>query len=115
MNDTAFGYLLLGIGIASVLALVYGITSHISSPATRPKPPRGVHLPNPSALPVVMAVGGSLLGAGLAFRADDQIANPLLAIPGLIIFLYAAVAWVRAAGREWNEAEGATHDDAPGH
>lgn len=115
MNDTAFGYLLLGIGIAAVLGVVYGITSHISAPATRPKPPRGVHLPNPSALPVVMAVGGALLGAGLAFRADDQIANPLLAIPGLLVFLYAAVAWVRAAGREWNEAEGGSHDETPGH
>jgi hypothetical protein len=115
LNDTAFGYLLLGIGIAAVLGVVYGITSHIGAPATRPKPPRGVHLPNPSALPVVMAVGGAMLGAGLAFRADDQIANPFLAIPGLLVFLYAVVAWVRAAGREWNEAERGSHDDAPGH
>ncbi len=115
MNDVAIGYLLLGIGIASVLGVVYGITSHISAPAAAPKPPRGVHLPNPSPLPVVMAVGGAMLGAGLAFRADDQIANPLLAIPGLVVFLYAAIAWVRAASREWHEVERGPHDDAPGH
>ena len=115
MNDTAFGYLLLAIGITFVLAIVYAITSHISVSAERPRPPRGVHLPNPSALPVILAVGGALLGAGLAFRADDQLANPFLAIPGLLIFLYAVVAWVRAAGREWDEVERGPHDDAAGH
>ena len=115
MSDTAFGYLLLAIGIAFVLGLVYAITSHISVAAARPRPPRGVHLPNPSALPVILAVGGALLGAGLAFRADNQLANPFLAIPGLLIFLYAVVAWVRAAGREWDEVERGPHDDASGH
>jgi len=115
VNDTAFGYLLLAIGITFVLAIVYAITSHISVSAERPRPPRGVHLPNPSALPVILAVGGALLGAGLAFRADDQLANPFLAVPGLLIFLYAVVAWVRAAGREWHEVERGPHDDASGH
>jgi len=115
MNDTVFGYGLLAIGIVFVLGTVYAITSHVSVSAARPKPPRGVHLPNPSALPVILAGGGALLGAGLAFRADDQLANPFLAIPGLIVFLYAVVAWVRAAGREWNEAEHTRHDDAAGH
>jgi uncharacterized membrane protein len=114
VSDTAFGYLLLAIGIAFVLGLVYAVTSHVSVAATRPRPPTGVHLPNPSALPVILAVGGALLGAGLAFRADNQLANPFLAIPGLLIFLYAVVAWVRAAGREWDEVERAPHDDA-GH
>lgn len=115
MNDTAFGYLLLAIGIGFVLAVVYVITSHITVSTQRPRPPRGVHLPNPSALPVILAVGGALLGAGLAFRADNQLANPFLAIPGLLVFLYAVVAWVRAAGREWEETERGPHDDAAGH
>lgn len=115
MNDTAFGYLLLAIGITFVLGVVYAVTSHISAPTARPTPPRGVHLPNPSALPVILAVGGALLGAGLAFRADHQLANPFLAIPGLLVFLYAVVAWVRAAGREWDETEHSSHDDGKGH
>lgn len=115
MSDTAFGYLLLAIGITFVLFIVYAVTSHISVSTERPKPPRGVHLPNPSALPVILAVGGALLGAGLAFRGDDQLANPFLAVPGLLVFLYAVVAWVRAAGREWDEVERGPHDDAAGH
>ena len=115
MSDITFGYLLLAIGIGSVLGAVYAITSHVSVSAARPRPPRGVHLPNPSALPVIIAVGGALLGAGLAFRADNQLANPLLAVPGLLIFVAAVVAWVRAAGREWDETEGGSHDDVPGH
>ncbi|MEO8251674.1 MAG: hypothetical protein ABI578_04270 [Chloroflexota bacterium] len=114
MSDAAFGYLLLALGIAFVLGAVYAVTSHISAPSARPKPPPGVHLPNPSALPVILAVGGALLGAGLAFRADKELANPFLAIPGLLIFLYAVVAWVRAAGREWEETERGPHDGASG-
>ena len=115
MNDTAFGYLLLALGITFVLGVVYAITSHISVSTVRPKPPRGVHLPNPSALPVILAVGGALLGAGLAFRGDDQLANPFMAVPGLLVFLYAIVAWVRAAGREWEETERGPHDEKGGH
>jgi len=116
VSDTAFGYLLLAIGIAFVLSVVYAVTSHVGPSTARTKPPRGVHLPNPSALPVIMAVGGALLGIGLAFRADDQpLANPFFAVPGVLVFVYAIVAWVRAAGREWNETEHGSHDDAPGH
>lgn len=116
MSEIAFGYLLLAIGIAFVLGVVYAVTSHVGGATTRRRLPRGVHLPNPSALPVIMAVGGALLGAGLAFRADDQpLANPFLAIPGILVFIYAIVAWVRAAGREWEETEHGSHDDAPRH
>jgi hypothetical protein len=66
-------------------------------------------------LPVILAAGGALLGAGLAFRADNQLANPFLAIPGLLVFLYAIAAWVNAAGREWDEVERGPHDDEAGH
>jgi len=116
VSETAFGYLLLAIGIAFALSVVYAVTSHVGPSTARAKPPRGVHLPNPSALPVIMSVGGALLGIGLAFRADDQpLANPFFAVPGVLVFGYAIVAWVRAAGREWNETEHGPHDDAPGH
>ena len=115
MSDTAFGYLLLGIGIVFVLGIVYAITGHLTVSSARPNPPRGVHLPSPSALPVILALGAALLAAGLAFRAHNQLANPFLAVPGAIVFLYAVIAWVRAAGREWRETEHGSEHDAPGH
>ncbi|MGH2417463.1 MAG: hypothetical protein ACRDFY_03945, partial [Candidatus Limnocylindria bacterium] len=81
----------------------------------RPRPPRGVHLPPPSFLPVVFSAAAALLGAGLAFRAEDQLANPWLAIPGVLLFVITAVAWVRAANHEWRDVEHGSHDDAAGH
>jgi hypothetical protein len=115
-SDTAIGFLLLGFGIVLVLAIVFAVTMRTGrQPSARPKPPRGVHLPAPSPLPVVVSVAAALLGAGLVFRADDQIANLYLAIPGLLVLVYAIWAWVRAAGREWRDVEHGPHDDAPGH
>jgi hypothetical protein len=73
-------------------------------------------MPSSSPLPVVLSVGVALLGAGLAFRAEDQlVANPFLAVPGALILLYAIWSWVRAAGREWREVERGPHDDAKAH
>ncbi len=82
MPDTAVGYLILGIGILVVLGVVFAISSRSGGAAGRPTPPRGVHLPPPSYLPVVMSVGMALLGAGLVFRADEQLANPVPRDPG---------------------------------
>ena len=116
MSDTAFGYLLLGIGIVFALAVVYGLTSALGGRRSEARPPRGVHMPSPSSLPVFMAFGTTLFGAGLAFRADDQpIANFYLAVPGLVIMIIGIVRWVRAAGREWHETEHGSHDDTPAH
>ncbi len=114
MNDTAIGFALIGIVILVVLGVVFAIASRGGSGATRPAPPRGVHLPPPSYLPAVMSAAIALLGAGLAFRADDQLANPWLAIPGLLLFAITAVAWVRAANREWRDVEHESHDE-PAH
>ena len=112
MSDVVFGYLLLAIGIGFILFIVYALTSQLArGPRPRPKVPPGVHLPPPSILPAVLAVGASLLGASLAFRADNQ----PLANPALVVMLAGIVAWIRAAGREWRETEsGSAHDD-PGH
>jgi hypothetical protein len=114
VNDVAFGYVILGIGILVVLGVVFAISIRQGGgPAReRPKPPRGVHLPPGSYLPVLLAVGAALLGAGLAFRSTEELANPFLAIPGLLVLVVSIVGWVRAANREWRETErGAHHDD----
>ena len=72
-------------------------------------------------VPVVLSIGAALIGAGLAFRGEDQLANPFLAIPGLVIFVLGIVWWVRAANREWSEVEAGDHgshappDDQPAH
>ncbi|HUH17306.1 MAG TPA: hypothetical protein VMM85_05100 [Methylomirabilota bacterium] len=115
MTDTAIGFVLLGIGMLVVLGIVFAISSRGGPATPRPEPPRGVHLPGPSWLPVVLALAGALLGAGLAFRADGELANPFLAIPGLLVLVAGAVAWVRAANHEWRNTEHGSHDDRATH
>lgn len=115
MTDAALGFLLLGIAMLVVLGIVFVIASRGGSGGPRPAPPPGVHLPGPSFLPVVFAVGMGFLGAGLAFAPEDQLANPFLAIPGLVVLVAGIVAWVRAANHEWHEVERGGHDDGAAH
>jgi hypothetical protein len=121
MTDTAIGFLIVGIAMLVVLGVVFAISSRPRPAGERPTPPDGVHLPPPSYLPVVVSIGGALMGAGLAFRAEGQLANPFLAIPGLVIFVLGILWWVRAANREWREVEHgghgshAPHDDHAAH
>ena len=113
--DTAVGFALLGIAILVVLGAVFAISSRAGSARAVAKPPRGVHMPGPIFLPVVISVAAALLGAGLAFRGDGQLANPFLAIPGLLVLVIGVVAWVRAANHEWREVEYRAHDDPSAH
>jgi hypothetical protein len=115
MPDTALGYLIIGAGIIFLLGLVFAISSRGPTAAERLHPPRGVHMPNPSLLPVVFAVGALFLGAGLAFHPKGWVINLYLAVPGLLIFAYAAIGWVRAAGTEWRDTDRGAHDDGQGH
>jgi ABC-type sugar transport system permease subunit len=115
MTDTALGFVILTVGILFVLGVVFAISLRSTPPPGRPKPPRGVHMPTPSILPSVLALGAAVLAAGLAFKADDQLANPFLAIPGALILVAAIVAWVRAANHEWVETEHGPHDDGSAH
>ena len=115
MPDTAIGFLLLGIGILVVLGVVFAIASRGGSAHAPARPPHGVHLPGPSLLPVVISLSAALIGAGLAFRAEEQLANPFLAIPGLLVFVITAIAWVRAANHEWRDVERGPHDDGSAH
>jgi len=115
MTDTAIGFLLLAIAILFVLGLVFALTWRLGAARGPVTPPQGVHLPPPSFLPVTFSVGAALIGAGLAFRPDDALANWWLLVPGLAIFILSALGWVRAAGREWVEAERGPHHDESGH
>jgi hypothetical protein len=122
LSDTTIGFVILGLGIVLVLALVFAITLRSGGSRTeRPTPPPGVHLPPPSYLPVVMSVGAALIGAGLSFRPEEPwdlpvlgaisgIAHPILGPIGLVVMVLGIWAWVRAAGREWHEAEHGSHD-----
>lgn len=112
--DTIVGYLIIGAGILFVLGLVFAITSRQAGPAGRPRPPRGVHLPSPSLLPFIFSIGAALLGAGLALHKLNLVLYGIAAL-GVLVIVYAAVGWVRAAGREWHETEQAPHDEAAGH
>ena len=109
MPDTAVGFLILGIGMLLVLGIVYMVTSRSGPTGPRAAPPPGVHLPAPSFLPVVFSLAAALLGAGLAFRGEDQLANPFLAIPGLLVIVLGTIWWVRAANHEWQETEHGSH------
>jgi len=115
MPDTAIGFVLLGIGILVVLGVVFAIASRSGGARVAGKPPRGVHMPGPSYLPVMISLAVALFGAGLVFRGDDQLANPFLAIPGIVLFVIVSIAWVRAANHEWREVEHAAHDDGSAH
>jgi hypothetical protein len=116
LTDATVGYLVIGIAIVFVLGLVFALSSREGRlQQARPTPPPGVHLPSGSFLPVVLAIGAALLGAGFAFRPQGAIANLFLAVPGLVVLIGSIFAWVRAAGREWREIERAAHDDAAGH
>ncbi len=116
MTDQAFGFILIGVAIVFVLGLVFAVSMRTARPvAEEVRVPPGVHLPAPSALPVLVALAGLLIGAGLAFRPEGAIANLWIAIPGLALFVYAVVRWVRDAGREWHDVELGPHDDARTH
>ena len=116
MNDATIGFLLLGVVLLVVLGIVFAIASRGGGPAgAGPRPPRGVHLPPPSFLPVIMSIGMGLLGAGLAFRGEGQIANPFIAIPGILVLVAGIVGWVMASNREWRETEHGSHDDGAAH
>jgi heme/copper-type cytochrome/quinol oxidase subunit 1 len=61
-------------------------------------PPLGeeIHMPEPSALPILNAVGVTLALVGLTLSIA-------VSIIGLLLFLVTLVSWIRAAARELSE------------
>lgn len=61
-------------------------------------PPAGeqLHLPEPSILPLINAVGLSLAIIGIPISL-------VLVIPGLVVFFVTAAIWIRSARREMDE------------
>jgi hypothetical protein len=61
-------------------------------------PPAGeqIHLPNPSLLPVLNAVGLSVAIIGIPISL-------VVIIPGLVLFFVTAAIWIRDARREMDE------------
>ena len=122
MSDSTIGFVILGLGIVLILGLVFAITLRSGQARVeRPTPPRGVHLPPPSYLPVVMSIGAALIGAGLSFRPEEPwnlpvlgaisgVIHPILGPIGLLVMVLGIWAWVRAAGHEWRETEHGSHD-----
>jgi hypothetical protein len=61
-------------------------------------PPAGeqIHMPAPSILPVLNAVGLATAIVGITI-------SPILVVGGLLLFLATAIAWIRDARRELEE------------
>ena len=55
-----------------------------------------IHMPEPSLLPVLNAVGISIAIIGIPI-------SPILIVPGLVLFLVTAAIWIRSARREFEE------------
>jgi hypothetical protein len=64
----------------------------------REAPPAGehIHLPSPSILPLINAVGLSIAIIGIPI-------GWVLIIPGLVLFAVTAAIWIRGARREFDE------------
>ncbi len=113
MPDQLIGYLLIGLGVVAAAAVVAGAARGRARGPLHPPP--GVHVPPGSWLPVAWAGAAGLLGAGFAFKPEDQVMNWWFALPGLILIVVAAVVSIRVASREWRETEHGSHDEGAAH
>jgi len=78
-----------------------------ASPTAAPRPqPPGVHLPQPTVWPAVLASGMTLLAWGV-------ITNYAVSAAGAILFGIAAWGWVQELRRETRARRHEQHDQAP--
>ena len=114
MSDTAIGFALVGIGMLVVLGVVFVVFSRGGPAEPRPIPPRGVHLPQPSFLPVVLSLGGRADRRRTGVPRRRPARQPVPGHPRPLVFVLGAIWWVRAANHEWHDTEHGSHgDDAP--
>ena len=68
------------------------------SPLDRPVPPAGedIHIPGPSIQPLLLTVGITMTLLGVTI-------SPVLLVAGLILTVAVLFAWIRGAGREFEE------------
>ena len=76
------------------------------SPLERQVPPTGeeIHIPGPSAQPLVLTIGITIALLGVTL-------GPLVWIPGVVITLATLVMWIRDARREYEELPLEHHSD----
>ncbi len=113
MPDQLLGYALIGLALLALGAVIAGAARGRARGPLHPPP--GVHVPPGSWLPMAWAAAGALLGAGLAFKPEDQVLNWWFALPGLVLVVVSSVLSVRTAGREWRETEHGSHDEGAAH
>jgi hypothetical protein len=113
MTDQLLGYVILVVAVVATAAIVAAAARGRAHGPLHPPP--GVHVPPGSWLPILWAVAGALLGAGLAFKPEDQVLNWWFALPGLLLIVVGAVVSVRVAGREWRDTEHGSHDEGASH
>jgi hypothetical protein len=70
----------------------------MAAPDRQEAPPVGeeIHLPGPTALPFVMAIGITLVVVGLTI-------SPILIAFGVLVFLYTLVRWIGDVRRDIDE------------
>lgn len=77
-----------------------------ASPTAAPRPqPPGVHLPQPTVWPAVLASGMTLLAWGV-------ITNYAVSAAGAVLFAVAAWGWVQELRRETRARRSEQHDEA---
>jgi hypothetical protein len=74
----------------------------VSAPGWSLRPPEGMHLPGPSAWPLLAPVGLLFLAAGLIF-------GPIMFVGGLIMVIIAVVGWLFDASSELDDLEARGH------
>ena len=76
------------------------------SPLDRPVPPTGeeIHIPGPSAQPVLLTIGITVALLGVTL-------GPMIWIPGVILTLIVLVGWIRDARREYEHLPLEHHAD----